>query len=163
MNIVREILKLLCALFVQVLFFNNLHFMGLCYPFVYVVALICMPVYDRRIEMLIGFAMGFVMDLFCSSLGMHTAACVLVSWLRPILLARLVQDYERITTSVSGASVGVSQFVRLAVLLCALHHAVVFLMDSWGAFSPLWLLLRWLLSTSLALLFVLAYGLTRKS
>ena len=64
MNIVREIWKLLLAVVVQVLFFNNLHFMGLCYPFVYVVALICLPVYDRRIEMLIGFAMGFVMDIF---------------------------------------------------------------------------------------------------
>ena len=163
MNIVREILKLVLALLVQVLFFNNLHFMGLCYPFVYVAALVCLPVYDRRIEMLIGFCMGLVMDIFCSSLGMHTAACVLVSWLRPILLAHLVQDYERITSSVSGASVGVSQFVKLAVLLCALHHAVVFLMDAWGGLSPLWLFLRWLVSTSLALLFVLAYGLTRKS
>lgn len=163
MNIVREILQLLLAVFVQVLFFNNLHFMGLCYPLVYVAALICMPVYDRRIEMLIGFAVGLVMDLFCSSPGMHTAACVLVTWLRPILLSRLVQDYERITSSVCGESVGVPQFVRLAVVLCALHHAVVFLMDAWGDTAPLWILLRWLLSTSLALLFVLAYGLTRKS
>ena len=163
MNILRETGKILLALLIQVLLFNNLHFMGLCFPFVYIAALICMPVYDRRIEMLVGFAVGFVMDIFCSSPGMHTAACVLLCWLRPILLEHLVQDYERLTSSVTAATVGMSQFIRLAVVLCALHHAVVFMMDAWAEFQPLWVMLRWLLSTSFSLLFVLAYGITRKS
>jgi rod shape-determining protein MreD len=162
MNLLKEIGKLAAALLIQVLLFNNLHFMGICFPYVYIAALICLPVMSRPTEMLIGFATGLLMDMFCSSPGMHTAACVLITWLRPVMLSRMVQEYERVTIPVSGASIGVAPFVRLAVTLCLLHHAVVFLMDDWSLLQPGWLFLRWTVSSAMSLLFILGYGLTRK-
>jgi rod shape-determining protein MreD len=162
MNIARETGRLILALIIQVLFFNNLHFFGLCFPFVYITALICMPVYDRKIEMLIGFTVGLIMDICCSSPGMHTAACTLLAWLRPILLSNLLQDHERLTSQVLADTIGTSQFVRLAVILCLLHHAVVFTLDSWTCLQPLQLLLRWTLSSAVSLLCILAYGIMRK-
>ena len=153
---------LVFAWLVQVLLFNNLHFMGICFPYVYITALICMPVLPRWSELLIGALIGVLMDLSCSSAGMHTAACVLLMGLRPVLLEHLVQDYERLTSGVVAATIGISQFVRLAVILCLLHHAVVFAMDAWSISLIGMTALRWAVSVAFSLLVILGYGLLRK-
>lgn len=148
----------LVAIAVQVLLVNPLYLWGWCFPYVYIVALICLPVIPRWAEILIGAAAGFLMDVCCSSAGMHTSACVLLSFLRPMLLTGMVQETERITGAVMMLSIGVSQFVRLALILCLLHHAVVFFLDAWS--MPLLGItaIRWIISSAVSLAFILLYG-----
>ena len=163
MNIAKNILRFVVLLILQVLLFNHLNGWGLCHPYIYIMALICMPLLPRWADMLIAFALGFVMDMFCSSLGIHTAACVLIAYLRPLLLAKMVQDPERVMQDVSVDTVGLSQFVRLTVALCLLHHGVVFLMDA-CTLSHFWiLLLRWIISCAVTLFVILGYTTFRKA
>ncbi|MBO7501795.1 MAG: rod shape-determining protein MreD [Paludibacteraceae bacterium] len=158
MNVVKNIVRFLVLLILQVLLFNHLNGWGLCHPYIYIMALICMPLLPRWADMLVAFSLGLVMDMFCSSLGIHTAACVLIAYLRPLLLAKMVQDLDRVTQDVSIESVGLNQFVRLTVVLCLLHHAVVFLLDA-GTLSHFWiLLLRWMISSAITLLVILGYS-----
>ncbi len=81
--------------------------------------------------MLMGFVVGFIVDMTCSSLGVHTMACVLLTYLRPLLMDKLVQDPDRVVQELCAASIGLGQFIRLAIILCLLHHAIVFIADAW--------------------------------
>ena len=157
------IVTILVAVAAQVLLFNRLYLGGWCMPMVYITALICLPVVPRWAEILLGAATGLLMDICCSSAGVHLSACVLITWLRPLLLSRMVQEYERLTDSVTASAIGTSQFVRLAVVLCLLHHLVVTGLDLWNVAEPVYMLVRWLLSSAASLAFVLIYGMIRTS
>ena len=135
MKWVRIILFGLLMLFVQTTVFNNLHTLGVCHPFVYVLFLICLPVMPRWAEQLFGFAMGVAMDCICSSPGIHTAACAMVSWLKPMLLARMV-----------------------SVLLTVLHHLTVFALDAWSWSQWWWVLLEVVVSGAVTIGVLFVYG-----
>ena len=158
MKYLIEILKIIVFLFLQILVFNNLHFLNLCYPYVYVAALITLVVLPRWAELLVGCVVGVLMDICCSTPGVNMAACLLVSYLRPVMLAHLVQDYERIAGEINASSIGVAPFLKLAVILCLVHHAVIFLLDAWTLSTFGLTMLRWIVSSAFSLLFILMYG-----
>lgn len=145
-------------LFLQTAVFNNLHAFGLCHPFVYVLFLICLPVMPRWAEQLTGLAIGFMMDCVCSSPGIHTAACVAVSWLRPVMLSRMVQESERIAGPVVPQTAGVLPFVRLTTILTVTHHLIVFSLDAWS--WGLWyhVLLETAVSSAVTIGVIFVYG-----
>ncbi len=143
----RIIVAALFLLFVQTTVFNNLHVLGFCHPFVYVLFLICLPVMPRWEEQLIGLAMGVTMDCICSSPGIHTAACAAVSWIKPLMLARMVQESERIVGPIVPLNAGVQPFIRLVVLLTLLHHLAVFSLDAWSWSLWYWVLLETVISS----------------
>ncbi len=160
LSLLLQAVILLCL---QVFLFSNLHFDGWCLPFVYISVLICMPVMPRWAEVLVGALIGWTMDICCSSAGMHTIACTCLSWLRPMLLERMVQDADRITGDVTHRSIGLSAFVRLTLILCLLHHGMVFMLDAWSIMQIGYTTLRWLLSSAISILFVYAYSTLRAS
>ena len=97
MTFIREIGRLLLVLALQVLLFDHLHIGNWGVVMMYVLFLINLPVrIPRWAEMLIGLTVGLVMDMWHSSLGIHIAACVALSFARPLLLSQAVQDIERI-------------------------------------------------------------------
>lgn len=158
MKWVRIIAAALLLLFLQTTVFNNLHMFGVCHPFVYVLFLVCLPVMPRWAEQLIGFAMGIMMDCICSSPGIHTAACALVSWLKPMLLARMVQESERIVGPIIPQSTGIQPFIRLTVLLTMLHHLLVFSLDAWSWSLWYWVLIETVVSSAVTIGMIFVYG-----
>lgn len=163
MNYARNIVRMIILFLLQILLFNHLHLFGLCHPYVYIVGLLCMPLMPRWVDMLVGAVVGFTMDIACSSLGIHTMACILLTYLRPLLLAKMVQDPDRVVQDVYADSIGLGQFIRLAIILCLVHHGAVFMLDAWTFHGLGTTLLRWVISSSVSLLIILPYGLTRKS
>lgn len=157
MRWIKQLFTFIGLLLVQVLVFQNLHFMGICHPFVYVLFLICMPQLPRWAEMLIGAVVGLIMDAFCYSPGVHMSACVAVMFLRGVLLEHLVQDAQRITGQITGASLGRSEFIRLALWLILCHHGLVFLLDAWSLQHILWLVLTVLVSGVMTFIVALIY------
>ena len=163
MNYTRNIVRMIVLFLLQILLFNHLHLFGLCHPYVYILGLLCMPLMPRWVDMLMGVIVGLTMDIACSSLGIHTMACILLTYLRPLLIAKMVQDPDRVVQDVYADSIGVSQFIRLAVILCLIHHGAVFMLDAWTWKGIGITLLRWVISSSVSLLIILPYGITRKS
>ena len=81
-NIARFILLLMA----QVLIFNNFNFLGYINPYPYILFILLFPVNGNKYGLLAAsFLLGITMDLFCNSGGVHTAACVLLAYLRPYL------------------------------------------------------------------------------
>ena len=93
MNIIKEIGRLLLVFALQVLLFDHLHIGSLGIVMMYILFLINLPTRTPRwAEMLIGVGVGMMMDIWHSSLGIHMAACVALTFVRPILLTNAIQD-----------------------------------------------------------------------
>ncbi len=153
MNLISEnIIRYLTLLVLQVLLINNLQFFGLCNPALYVLCLIALPVnLPRWVEMLIGFSTGLLLDIFCNTLGIHAAACTLVSFVRPMLLERLVADNERLMGTPTGASMGISAYVKFVVFLVLIHHTVVFSLEAFSLHNWWLNLLQILISSAFSI------------
>ena len=158
MERIKEIGRLLLILALQVLLFDHLHISMWGFPMVYILFLITLPPLKLKwVEMIIGFAVGLIMDIWHSSMGVHIAACVAIAFLRPILLSNFVQEIERINDNVSGSSIGLVEYVKCVVILTILHHAIVFSLEAWDIQSWWIVLLQTIISSALTIAIILSY------
>lgn len=150
MNIwLENSIRFVVLLLLQVLLVNNMQFLGICSPCVYILFLLSLPIsLPRWAELLIGFAVGLIMDIFCNTLGIHTAACVLLSYIRPLLIGGIVQDKERLIGTPSGQLFGRLTYLKYTAILVFIHHAALFslLAFSWHNW---WLTLLQIIVSSL--------------
>jgi len=155
---IENIIRLLLVLLLQILLIDNLHFLGVVDPFLYILFLLALPVeVDRRILLLIGFAMGLVMDIFSNSLGVHTAACTALCFARPYLISNLVQEDERLVGTVDGRSLGLEVYIKYVCLLTLLHHSMVFLLSAF-TLHAFWLtLIQIIVSTLITIVLLLGW------
>ncbi len=162
MNWIRQIVRFVILLAVQVLLVNNLQFLGVCHPYIYILSLLLLPpVLPRWADMLIGAAVGLAVDVFCNSPGVHTAACVLVMFLRPRLVNMYVADLDRFDKEISIAAIGALNFVQYASVLILLHHATVFFLTAWSVQHFWFTLLEVVASVPVTFALVMAYVLVR--
>lgn len=163
-NWLKYIGILVLLLFMQVLLLDNLHWLGLVHPFVYIWAILLLPIeLPRWLQMVIGAAIGMVMDLFTHASGMHMAGCVMIAYLRPLLVAGYVQDIERMKGSITVNAIGMSNYLRLLAMLVVVHHTMIFMLDAFTFRHFGLTLLQILLSGILSFTFILMFEYVRKN
>ena len=158
MNWLRYIGILALLLFLQVFVLDNLHGLGLVHPFVYLWAFMMLPIeLPRWLQMVIGAAIGMIMDMFTHAPGIHMAACVMVAYLRPLLVERFVQDIDRMKGAVTISAIGSGNYHRLLAVLVVVHHTIVFMLEAFTfshfGFTLLQIILSSLFSYALILMF----------
>jgi len=162
-SLVRHIIRLLAFILLQWLLINNLHWLGAFHPYLYILPLIMLPAsLPRWVEMLLGAIVGLIMDMICSTMGVHMAATIALAYCRPLLIARLVQDAQRIHSQLCAATIGDWQFLTLLGLLTLLHHTLVFLLEAWSLQHLGWLILTILLSSVLTFIIGFLYDRTQR-
>lgn len=161
-DVLSNILRFIIMVMVQVLLVNNLQVFSMCYPMIYIYFLLILPPSLPRVaELLIAFACGLVMDIFCDSLGLHTAVCTLIGFVRPQIITAMVTDYERVNLSIGIQSLGMATFVKYVTLITILHHVTFFMLESFSLAHWHWLLLRILVSSIVTIAFILAIEMVR--
>lgn len=160
---IKVVIQWIVVFLLQIFLFNNLQFYGLCQPQVYILCLLMMPiVLPRWADMLIGFGVGLLMDMFCNSIGVHTAACVFLMYVRQPLIAALVQEHERLTGEISWLTVSHEAFIKYVVVLVCLHQLTVSMLAAWS-FNHLGMtLLQFVISAALNIGLILGYNLIRR-
>lgn len=158
MKIITEIRRLLLIFALQVLLFDHLHIGSWGLVMMYILFLINLPArIPRRAEMIIGFMVGMMMDVWHASLGIHIAACVALTFVRPLLLNNTVQDVERIKDNLSSQNIGRAEYIKCAVILTVLHHFIVFSLETWNIQFWWMVLLQTLISSVMTLVIILGY------
>lgn len=133
MDWTKQIVRYIIVMVLQVLLFNQLQAWGVCHPYVYLLCLLMMPItLPHSADMVIGGVVGLVMDICCNSLGIHTAACVLVMFIRPYLLAALINEKDRLNEQISLRTIGFEAFIKYVVILVLVHHLAVFMLAAWS-------------------------------
>ena len=142
-NTARFVLLLL----VQVVLFNNINFLGFINPYPYILFIILYPVNGNRYGLLAAsFLLGIVMDLFCNSGGVHTAACITLAAIRPAIFKfSFGLSYEYQTVKLNDVLTPERfSFILIAVTV---HHLCMFLMEIF-ALEFFWsIIVRTLVST----------------
>lgn len=162
-TVLRNILRFVILILAQVLFVNNLQVLSFCNPQIYIYFLMLLPVaLPREWELLIAFGCGLVMDVFSDSLGMHAAVCTLVGYLRPLLIAALVSDHERINGEPGIKTFGMVTFVKYLCILTLIHHTSIFLLEIFSFAHLPWLMLRIIVSSLVTIAVLLSIELLRQ-
>ena len=159
----RQIVRAIVIVLLQVLLFNHLQIAGWGFPMVYVLIMMNLPANTPRwAEMLIGAVLGLIFDVFNTSLGVNMAACVAFTFIRPIILAHLVQDLERVKGEVYIRSIGTIEYIRTLVFLTVLHHLMVFSLEAWSLHNWWMVIIQTLLSSLMTLTIIIGYNIVKR-
>lgn len=133
MDWTKQLIRYIIVMVLQVLLFNQLQLWGVCHPYIYVLCLLMMPItLPHSASMLIGAGAGLIMDVFCNSLGVHTAACILLMFIRPYLIGLIVNDKDRLNEQISLRAIGMEALIKYVVIMVVIHHLTVFLLAAWS-------------------------------
>lgn len=159
MDWTKQIGRYILVMALQVLLFDQLQFLGICHPYIYVLCLLMMPItLPHNVDMLIGAAAGIIMDVFCNSLGVHTAACIFIMFLRPYVIGAVVSDKDRLNEQINLHSIGMEALVKYVVIMVLIHHLSVFMLAAWSWSHIGFVLLETVVSSLITILIIIGYN-----
>jgi hypothetical protein len=144
-NIIRFVLLVL----VQILIFNNIEIGGYINPYVYILFILLLPFETPAwVTLSLGFGLGLIIDIFSETLGMHTAATVLISFIRPYVLSSFApRDGYETRTLPRVLYYGLPWFIKYTIIMVLVHHLVLFYIEIFRFQDFFAILLRVILST----------------
>ena len=151
--------RYIIVMLLQILLFDQLQLWGACHPYVYIVCLLMMPItLPHSADMIIGAVVGLIMDIFCNSMGVHMASCILLMFVRPYLLGAVVNDKDRLNEQISLRSIGMEAFIKYAVILILLHHLTVFSLAAWSWSHIGFVLMEKVIRSIVTVLIIIGYN-----
>ncbi|MGV8963019.1 MAG: rod shape-determining protein MreD [Candidatus Saccharimonadaceae bacterium] len=151
-----EVLLFALLILLQVLVLNQISVFGFATPFLYIYFLLKLPMGRNVFYVIImGFLMGFIIDIFLDTPGINAAATTLIAAFRRPLL-RLFFSKEEFENMVPGIYTAMAPFVRFAVLSVVMHQTALFSLEAFSLFNFNILFLRWLCSITLTLIIIFA-------
>ena len=163
----KQIIRYIIVMALQVLLFDQLQLWGachpyvyvLCHPYIYVLCLLMMPItLPVSVQMLIGAAAGIVMDIFCNSLGVHMAGCILIMFIRPYLIGAVVSDKDRLNEQISLRTIGMEALLKYVIILVLVHHLTVFAIAAWSWNHIGFVLLETIVNSLVTILIIIGYN-----
>lgn len=159
MDWTKQIGRYIVVMLLQVLLFDQLQLLGVCHPYIYVLCLLMMPItLPHSADMIIGAAVGIAMDIFCNSLGVHMAACILLMFLRPYILGTIVSDKDRLNEQINLRTIGMEALIKYVVILVVIHHLTVFMLAAWSWSHIGFVLIETVVSSFITGLIVIGYN-----
>ena len=159
MDWTKQLIRYIVVMLLQVLLFNQLQLWGACHPYIYVLCLLMMPItLSHSASMLIGACAGLVMDVFCNSLGVHMAACILLMFIRPYLIGLIVNDKDRLNEQISLRAIGMEALFKYVVILVLIHHLAVFMLAAWSWQHFGFVLLETVVSSMITISIIIGYN-----
>jgi rod shape-determining protein MreD len=151
-TIFTTILQFILISLAQILLLNNIQLFGYMQPLIYIWFIILLPnSFPKWIVMILGFLMGFTMDVFSAQLGFHTATATLTATIKPMMLSWFVNNFDNNTFRPSIAEMGFLSFLGFTSSIVFLHTTIYILIESFSFAEILNLLLRILISSLISL------------
>ncbi|HAF30157.1 MAG TPA: rod shape-determining protein MreD [Bacteroidales bacterium] len=127
----RYLGSFILLVFVQVFILNNIQFSGYINPYIYVMFILVLPFETPNWLLLIfAFILGLTVDLFSSTVGMHSSATVFMAFLRPYVLKVISpRDGYESETLPQLRYYGISWFIRYSTILIVAHHLILFYIE----------------------------------
>jgi hypothetical protein len=142
----------------QVFVLDNVHFLGVFLPVIYVYALLRWPSdMSTSLVLILSFLLGISVDALTNTPGMHASATTLMGALRYPTLRLFVSKDDLGSKEVGVATLGAGPFWKYAILLVFIHHLTLFLLESFSFANGWLLLIKIPVSCLLTLLFIFAF------
>ena len=157
--LIKNIIRFAFFILVQVFVLDNVHLHQMVTPYIYLLFILWLPFrMGRTWQLVIAFIVGFTLDSFRHHPGFHTAACVLIAYLRPFLINLLIPqegadtNYEEPSIKSMG---GMLPYLVYTGVLTLIHHSWLFILEAWQ-FGDIWyFLVKTILSTTVSLVLII--------
>ena len=145
-----QIVSFFIYLLYQVLILKNIVLFNTAFCFLYVAYLFFLPVEANPLFLMFaGFLMGFAIDIFYDSLGLHAFSCVFVMYVRNYWLSLITpQGGYDVSATPSIAINGMQWFLVYTIPLVFLHHSILFFVEA-GGFGMFWFTLWKIVTTTI--------------
>jgi hypothetical protein len=156
---ILQIISFFLYVFIQVFFLKNAVLFHTAFCFLYVAYLLSLPVETNPLALMaIGFLMGFIIDIFYDSLGLHAIANVFIMYMRNYWLNNITPQGGYDNNSVPAlAANGLQWYLVYIIPLVFVHHALLFFIEAAGFgmfWFTLWKAIASTLFTSLVIIIV---------
>lgn len=136
-TLVAKIASFIALVLVQGLILNHINFLGYINPFLYIIFILIYPTANNRVLfLLVSFLLGFMVDIFSDSGGIHAAASVFLAYARPPLLKfsfGMLYDYQ----SIKFSQIDLGNFLIYTTTGVLVHHLILFILAFFN--TDLWL------------------------
>jgi len=120
------------AIFIQVFILNNIQLGGYINPYYYVIFIFALPSKNSNtLTLFLSFLIGFIIDLFLYSYGVHAFASVLVGYLK-ILWVKKVNSVKDSEEEFEIRNLSINQFLTFSFYLVFIHHFTLFALDQFN-------------------------------
>ncbi|HLZ17036.1 MAG TPA: hypothetical protein VKQ08_08345 [Cyclobacteriaceae bacterium] len=124
---------------VQALLFKNLVLFNTGFCFFYIAFILLLPIETNPLTLMaLGFTMGFVVDIFYNSLGLHALTMVFIAYIRNYWLSAITPQGGYDAGALPNLSAhGLQWFLVYMMPLVFIHHLTLFIVESAG-FTLFW-------------------------
>ena len=153
----RNIILFVVLVLLQVGVLNQVQLGGFINPYLYILFIILLPIGTPGwLTLVLSFALGISIDMFCNSPGIHASATVFAGFMRTFLLASMMPRETTEPTDIPNIRLfGAGWFVKYSLMMVIIHHVFLFLVEAFK-FSSLHLILwRALLSIIFTMLLII--------
>ena len=146
-----EVLLFVVLIVLQVLIFNQISVFGFATPFLYIYFLLKLPI-GRNVfyVIIIGFLLGFIIDIFLNTPGINAAATTLVATFRQSLL-RLFYTKDETEEYIPSIYTALGPFIKYVSAAVIIHQTALYTLESLSLFNPQITIIRWAASIVLTL------------
>lgn len=153
-----NLFRLLLLLLVQILIFSHINFSSFINPYIFPLFILLLPFETPRwLLMLIGFSAGLALDFFLGSVGMHAAACLLIAYLRPLLINVITPKGTEFEISPNVYAQGITWFVVYLGFTMFIYLTFYFLVEAATFLNFFLLLVKIFLSVLVSVTFMLIF------
>lgn len=131
-NIPKYIIRFIVLVLLQVLILDNVYINGYINPYLYILFILILPFEVSGITILsLSFLLGFTIDLFTQTIGMHISATLFLAFMRKYVL-QLISPREGYDFGLTPTlqDMGFVWFITYALLLTFLHHVFLFMVEA---------------------------------
>lgn len=139
-DLLKNILRFAVFILIQVFLLNKIpHLHRFITPYIYFLFLLWLPFsVSRQWLLIIGFLTGLTLDYFTMTPGLHTAACLLIAYVRPFLISVLTpkDSSEFNYREPSPRAMLWTPYLVYVFVLTLLHHGYMIFLQwlSFGSF-----------------------------
>lgn len=154
----KYVIMFVVLVLVQVLILNNIQFSGFINPYIYILFILLLPFTIPGYFLLgLSFLLGFSIDVFNSTPGVHAGATVLLGFLRPGI-AQLISSRELIEkgNTPNMSQLGFANFIKYTVIAVLVHHLFLFYAEAFSFSDFFETFLRYILSSAFSIVIILA-------
>ena len=155
-DILQHIIRFFVLTGIQILVLNNVQISGYINPFVYILFVMLLPPkMPKAIVLILAFMMGFTIDIFSDSYGIHSSATVLLAFLRPKVLALVSVKGGEDLEAIGIKQLRINRFFTYSSILCLIHHFTLFYIEAFRLNEFFDTFLRALYSSFFSILMIL--------